>query len=126
MNEKTQNAINEFDRAIIKAAESAVSDWEYSLKNHENGDVAAVRCIQQVQAAVNSKERAIEAFRSELPRALHIYIDHILSTVGCPQVLESWFNRGRNVASNEIGKVLRLFYELGKKEAGVKDPDIDE
>jgi hypothetical protein len=123
MDEKIQNAINEFDRAIIRAAENAVSDWEFSLKSHENEDVAAVRCIQQVQVVVNDKERAIGAFRSELHRALHIYGDHILSTIGCPQVLESWLNiRGK--ATGEIEKVLRLFYELGKKEAGIKDPDV--
>jgi hypothetical protein len=123
MDEKIQNAINEFDRAIIRAAENAVSDWEYSLKNRENGDVAAVRCIQKVQTAVNDKERAIAALRSELPRALHIFTDHIMSTVGCPQVFESWLNvRGK--ANEEIEKILRLFYELGKKEAGMKDPDV--
>ena len=123
MDEKTQNAINEFDQAIIKAAENAVSDWEYSLKNRENGDTAAVRCIQQVQAAVNNKERAIKALHSELPRALHIYTDHILSTIGCPQVFESWL-KVRGKAPEEVEKVLRLFYELGRKEAGVKDPDV--
>jgi hypothetical protein len=123
MDEKTQNAINEFDRAIIKAAETAVSDWKYALKNRENGNVAAVRCIQRVQDAVDNKEQAIEALHSELPRALHIYTDHILSTIGCPQVFESWLEvRGK--APEEIEKILRLFYELGKKEAGVKDPDV--
>lgn len=118
MDEKTQNAINEFDRAIIKAAENAVSDWEFSLKNHENGDVAAVRCIQQVQDAVNNKERAIEALRSELPRALHIFTDRIVTVLIAPKAVRSDFN------IEEIEKVLRLFYELGRKEAGVKDPDI--
>lgn len=121
MNEKTQSELDEFDQAIIKAAETAVDDWENALKNRENGDVAAVRTIQHVQEAVNDKRQAIEALHSELPRALHIYTDHILCTIGCPQVFEKWMETG--AAEPEVRKILRLFYELGKKEAGTKDPD---
>ncbi|MCK9567527.1 hypothetical protein M0R72_01095 [Candidatus Pacearchaeota archaeon] len=61
------------DKAIVAAAEAAVDDWERGLKARENGDVLAVRNIQRVQQAVNSKRDALSL--TELVRLLNRTID---------------------------------------------------
>jgi len=58
---------------------------------------------------------------SELQRNLRIWAEHIIATIGCPQVLGMWLERGE--AIEQVQKVLRNMYDLGVREAreGVVD-----
>ena len=50
---------------------------------------------------------------SDLDRNLEIYTEHILATIGHPQVLEAWIKSGH--AQVRVREVLQLFYDLGKE-----------
>jgi len=52
---------------------------------------------------------------SNLQLNLRIWADHILSTIGCPQVLEKWIDNG--TAVDQVKQVLLALYHLGVKEA---------
>lgn len=107
----------ECDKEIVKAAETAIDNWKFGLKNRENGDVLAVKNIQALEQVVDNKRRLVKASESEFPRAATILTEHILCTIGNPRVLEGWINN--KTAEEEIRKILKMFYELGKKEASV-------
>jgi hypothetical protein len=51
---------------------------------------------------------------SDLERHIEIYTNHILATIGNPQVLEGWIKKG--IAESELKKILTAFYNLGVKE----------
>ena len=102
------------DRDVLLAAETAVDNWKLGLKERKNGNVLAVESIQLVERAVDKKRQIEAGLHSDLNRALTIFTEHLLSTVGDPRVLGGWIERG--TAESEVQKVLRLFYELGQKE----------
>lgn len=52
---------------------------------------------------------------SNLQLNLRIWSDHILSTIGCPQVLDKLIERG--TAVDKVKQVLLALYHLGVKEA---------
>ncbi len=106
--------LRDCDRDVLIAAETAVDNWKQGLKERKNGDVLAVESIQFVERAVDKKRQIEAGLHSDLNRALTIFTEHLLSTVGDPRVLNGWLDN--KTAESEIQKVLRVFYELGQKE----------